>query len=106
MANATDVGSHLMDGIRALADKHPLIGDVRGRGLMIGIELVRDRQTKERATTERDALVMAAFRRGLLLLGAGRNAIRLSPSLVLTRAQADTAVEIIDASLTEIASRH
>jgi 4-aminobutyrate aminotransferase len=106
MANATDVGSHLMDGIRALADKHPLIGDVRGRGLMIGIELVRDRQTKERATTERDALVMAAFRRGLLLLGAGRNAIRLCPSLVLTRAQADTAVEILDASLTEIASRH
>ncbi|MGH9148271.1 MAG: aminotransferase class III-fold pyridoxal phosphate-dependent enzyme, partial [Vicinamibacterales bacterium] len=106
MANATDVGSHLMDGIRDLADKHPLIGDVRGRGLMIGIELVRDRQTKERATTERDALVMAAFRRGLLVLGAGLNAIRLCPSLVLTRAQADTAVEILDASLTEIASRH
>jgi 4-aminobutyrate aminotransferase len=105
MANATGVGSHLMSGIQELADKHPLIGDVRGRGLMIGIELVRDRQTKERANAERDALVMAAFRRGLLTLGAGRNAIRLSPSLVLTRSQADTAVEILDASFTEIESR-
>jgi 4-aminobutyrate aminotransferase len=106
MANAADVGSHLMDGIQDLADKHPLIGEVRGRGLMIGIELVRDRQTKERASTERDALVMAAFQRGLLTLGAGRNAIRLSPALVLTRSQADTAIEILDASLTEVESRH
>jgi 4-aminobutyrate aminotransferase len=73
---------------------------------MIGIELVRDRQTKERANTERDAVVMAAFRRGLLTLGAGRNAVRLSPPLVLTRSQADTALEILDASLTEVASRH
>jgi 4-aminobutyrate aminotransferase len=106
MANAADVGAHLMDGVQDLADKHPLIGDVRGRGLMIGIELVRDRQTKERANTERDALVMAAFRRGLLTLGAGRNAIRLSPALVLTRSQADTAIDILDASLTEVESRH
>jgi 4-aminobutyrate aminotransferase len=105
MENAASVGSYLMDGLHAVADKHPLIGDVRGRGLMIGIELVRDRQTKERASTERDALVMAAFQRGLLMLGAGRNAIRLSPSLVVTRSQADTAVEILDAALTEVESR-
>ncbi len=85
MANAADVGAHLMSGLKALMDKHPLIGDVRGRGLMIGVELVRDRQTKERATTERDAVVDAAFRRGLLVLGAGKNAIRFSPPLVLTQ---------------------
>src|SRR5229473_1018264 len=90
--NAAEVGGHLMAGLGSLAETHPLIGDVRGRGLMIGIELVRDRQTKERATTERDAVVTAAFRRGLLLLGAGKNAIRFSPPLVLTKTQADTAV--------------
>ncbi len=55
-------------------ERHPLIGDVRGRGLMIGVELVRDRTTKERATDERDAVVNACFERGLLLLGAGKNA--------------------------------
>jgi 4-aminobutyrate aminotransferase len=91
-----------MTGLKSLSDAHPLIGDVRGRGLMIGVELVRDRQTKERATTERDAVVNAAFRRGLLLLGAGKNAIRFSPPLVLTKAQADTAVKIFAEALTEV----
>jgi 4-aminobutyrate aminotransferase len=79
--------------------KHTLIGDVRGRGLMIGVELVRDRQTKERASAERDQVVLECFRRGLLVLGAGRNAIRLSPPLVLTKDQADTAVRILDEAL-------
>src|SRR5262249_15516846 len=98
-------GGRMMDGLRALMQKHPLIGDVRGRGLMIGVELVRDRVTKERATEERDAVVMAAFCKGLLLLGAGKNAIRFSPPLVLTREQADTAVRIFDEALTEVESR-
>ncbi len=102
VANAADVGAHLMAGLKALAEKHPLIGDVRGRGLMIGVELVRDRQTKERATTERDAVVTAAFNRGLLVLGAGKNAVRFSPPLVLTRAEAETAIRIFDEALTEV----
>jgi len=97
--NAEVVGSYLIEGARALMDKHPLIGDVRGRGLMVGIELVRDRGTKERATAERDALVRECFRRGLLVLGAGRNAIRLSPPLVLTKQEADVALRIIDEAL-------
>jgi 4-aminobutyrate aminotransferase len=100
--NAADVGAHLMSGLKALADKHPLIGDVRGRGLMVGVELVRDRQTKERATDERDAVVTAAFMRGLLVLGAGKNAVRFSPPLILTRAEADTAVRIFDEALSEV----
>jgi 4-aminobutyrate aminotransferase len=100
MANAADVGAHLMEGLRQLLGKHVLIGDVRGKGLMIGIELVRDRLTKERATKERDRLVDECFNRGLLVLGAGRNTLRLCPPLVLTKAQADTAVRIIDESLT------
>jgi 4-aminobutyrate aminotransferase len=105
VANAADVGGHLMSGLTALAAKHPLIGDVRGRGLMVGVELVRDRQTKERAIEERDRVVNAAFARGLLLLGAGSNAIRFSPPLVLTRAQAETAVTIFDDALAEVEKR-
>ncbi|PYR65540.1 MAG: acetyl ornithine aminotransferase family protein [Acidobacteria bacterium] len=100
--NAEAVGAHLIDGARALMDKHPLIGDVRGRGLMVGVEFVRDRKTKERATTERDAVVQACFQRGLLVLGAGRNAIRLSPPLVLTKQEADIALRILDEALTSI----
>ena len=102
MKNAAAVGAHFKAGAQALMDKHPLIGDVRGRGLMIGIELVRDRKTKERATSERDALVKECFRRGLLVLGAGRNAIRLCPPLVLTKEQADIALGILDQSLAAI----
>jgi 4-aminobutyrate aminotransferase len=101
VANAADVGAHLKAGLAALMDKHPLIGDVRGRGLMVGVELVRDRHTKERATRERDAVVNAAFRRGLLILGAGKNAVRFSPPLVLTRDQADAAVAMFDQALTD-----
>ena len=100
--NAADVGAYLMAGLKALAVTHPIIGDVRGRGLMIGVELVRDRQTKERAADERDAVVSGCFARGLLLLGAGKNAVRFSPPLVLTREQADTAIEIFDQVLTEV----
>ena len=105
MANAAEVGSYLMAGLKVLMEKHLLIGDVRGRGLMIGVELVRDRTTKERAARERDALVVEAFTRGLLILGAGANSIRFSPPLVLTREQADTAVRLFDEALTEIEKR-
>ena len=102
MKNAEVVGAHLMARARELMERHSIIGDVRGRGLMIGIELVRDRTTKERATQERDRLVKECFTRGLLVLGAGRNAIRLSPPLVLTTQQADTAIEILDQALSAI----
>jgi 4-aminobutyrate aminotransferase len=104
IANAADVGAYLMDGLRDLQQEHALIGDVRGLGLMIGVELVRDRQTKVRAVEERNALVQAMFRRGVLVLGAGRNALRLAPPLLLTRAQADSVLEAMGASLREIAA--
>jgi 4-aminobutyrate aminotransferase len=100
--NAATVGDHMMSALREMQKKHPIIGDVRGRGLMIGVELVRDQKTKERAVDERNALVQAMFRRGVLILGAGRNAIRFAPPLVLTKAQADTILGIFDESLTEI----
>jgi 4-aminobutyrate aminotransferase len=102
--NAADVGDFLMSKLVDLARRHQLVGDVRGRGLMIGIELVRDRQTKERAVCERDALVLAAFRRGLLVLAAGPSTVRLSPPLVITRDQAQIAVHILDDALQEISN--
>jgi 4-aminobutyrate aminotransferase len=100
--NAATVGARIMDALRELQHKHAIIGDVRGKGLMIGVELVRDRQTKARAVEERNALVQAMFRRGVLILGAGRNAVRFAPPLVLTADQADTVVRLFDESLTEV----
>jgi 4-aminobutyrate aminotransferase len=102
VANAATVGAHLAEGLRDLQARHPLIGEVRGKGLMIGIELVRDRTTKERAVEERNALVQAMFRRGVLVLGAGKNAIRLAPPLVLTIDQATEVLRIFDEGLSEI----
>jgi 4-aminobutyrate aminotransferase len=105
VANAAAVGAHLFDGLRELQKKHPLIGDVRGRGLMIGVELVRNRQTKERAVEERSALVQAMFRRGVLVLGAGKNAVRLAPPLVLSKPQADSVLKVLDDALAEVGGK-
>ncbi len=105
IAHADRVGRRMMDALTALKDKHPIIGDVRGKGLMIGVELVRDRTTKDRATTERDALVQEMFKRGVLILGAGRNAIRFAPPLVLTDEQADRVVSLFDEALRAVTGR-
>jgi 4-aminobutyrate aminotransferase len=102
IANAATVGAHLVDGLRELQKKHTLIGDIRGMGLMIGVELVKDRKTKERAVDERNAVVQAMFKRGVLILGAGRNAVRLAPPLVLSKEQADSVLSALDESLAEI----
>jgi 4-aminobutyrate aminotransferase len=105
VANAAAVGAHFMDGLRELQARHQIIGDVRGKGLMIGIELVRDRKTKERAVEERNALVQAMFHRGVLVLGAGRNALRFAPPLVLTTDQADSVLKVFDEALSEVMTR-
>jgi 4-aminobutyrate aminotransferase len=102
MQNATDVGNFLLGRLRELATRHPLIGDVRGLGLMIGVDLVRNRDTKETMPVERDAVLQHCFSKGLVLLGCGESAIRLCPALVVTREEAETAIQIIDAGLTEV----
>jgi len=84
--------------------RFPIVGDVRGLGLMIGIEIVHNQQTKDRAPELRNRLVSMAFERGLLILGAGRNAIRLCPPLVITRDQADFAVDTLEECLKQLAS--
>jgi len=94
--NAERIGRHLMNRLRELPRRSPIVGDVRGLGLMIGIEIVRDQQAKERAPDLRDKIVNACFERGLLVLGAGPNSIRLSPPLIITKDQADFAAETIE----------
>jgi len=103
MANATVQGAYLKLQLQELAGRHALIGDVRGLGLMIAVELVRDRVTKERADTERNAIIQAAFQRGLLLLGCGANNIRFCPALTITREEIDVTVRLFDAALTAVA---
>ena len=99
VANAARVGGHIMDRLRSWPGKFKNVGDVRGLGLMIGIEMVRDQATKERAPELRDRLVAMAFERGLLVLGAGRNVLRLCPPLIITRDQADFAVDTLEECL-------
>jgi 4-aminobutyrate aminotransferase len=99
VANAARVGAHLMDRLRSWPAKFKNVGDVRGLGLMIGVELVRDQASKERAPELRDRLVAMAFERGLLVLGAGRNVLRLCPPLIITRDQADFAVDTLEECL-------
>jgi 4-aminobutyrate aminotransferase len=99
VANAARIGGHILDRLRSWPSKFKNVGDVRGLGLMIGIELVHDQKTKERAPELRDKLVAMAFERGLLVLGAGRNVLRLCPPLIITRDQADFAVDTLEECL-------
>jgi 4-aminobutyrate aminotransferase len=97
--NAARMGDHLMGRMRDWPRRFPSVGDVRGLGLMIGIELVRDQATREKAPELRDRVVQMAFERGVLVLGAGDCSIRLSPPLVVTRDQCDFAVDVLEECL-------
>jgi len=98
--NAARMGRHLRDRMLDWPARFPNVGQVRGLGLMIGIEMVRDRTTRERAPEIRDRVVNRAFERGLLVLGAGDNSLRLCPPLVITRDQCDFAVDTLEECLT------
>jgi 4-aminobutyrate aminotransferase len=93
--NAARVGAHMKARLDEFPRRFPVVGDVRGLGLMIGMELVRDQATKVRAPEIRDWLVASCFERGVLVLGAGPNTIRISPPLVITQDQADFAVDTL-----------
>jgi 4-aminobutyrate aminotransferase len=97
--NAARMGAHLMNRMRDWPARFPNVGEVRGLGLMIGIELVRDQRTKEKAPELRDRVLRQAFEHGLLVLGAGDTAIRLCPPLVVTRDQCDFAMETLEECL-------
>jgi 4-aminobutyrate aminotransferase len=95
MANAAERGEQLREGLLGLQELHPCLGDVRGLGLMMAVDVVRDRNSMLPDPAFRDALVQTAFRHGLLLLGCGENAIRFCPPLCLTAQQIDTAMTIL-----------
>jgi 4-aminobutyrate aminotransferase len=102
MRNAAEMGDLLLDGLRKLAQRHTIIGDVRGRGLMIGVEFVRDRVTKQPYEHLVHEIELAAFKRGLLLLGCGRSTIRIAPPLVIDRDDVATGLGIFEDVLTEL----
>jgi len=101
LPNVERIGPKLLEGARELAREFPVVGDVRGLGMMIGIEFVRDRTSKEPHPELVHGLVQRAFRRGLLLLGAGKSALRLAPPLVIDQADVDAAFGIIRTCLRE-----
>ena len=96
MANAAHQGEAILQKLRGWLRKHPAIGDVRGRGLMIGIEIVKNHETREPAPAVRDRIVDLAFERGLLILGCGENSIRLAPPLIVNEHEAAVALEILE----------
>jgi 4-aminobutyrate aminotransferase len=102
--NAARMGAYLMQRMRHWPARFPIVGDVRGLGLMLGIEIVRDQPTKQKAPAWRDRLEQLAFDRGLLVLGAGDCTLRLSPPLVITRDQCDFALDTLEACLTKVIS--
>jgi 4-aminobutyrate aminotransferase len=103
IANAAKLGGHILGRMRDWPKRFQHVGDVRGLGLMIGFELVHDQHTKDRAPELRDRIQDLAFQRGLLVLGAGRNTIRLCPPLVITRDQADFAMDTLEECLKQVA---
>jgi len=100
--NARQIGTYMLDRMSSWPERFRHVGQVRGLGLMIGIEIVQDQSTRERAPELRDRLETMAFHRGLLVLGAGPNTLRLSPPLVITQDQADAAVDIVEYCLEHV----
>jgi 4-aminobutyrate aminotransferase len=99
LENAAKQGAYLKQRLLELQDKYEVIGDVRGLGLMVATDFVKDRRTKEHATQLRDDIEKETYKRGLILLGCGRSSIRYIPPLIVTSEQIDEAVEILDASI-------
>ena len=104
--NAAEVGQYIMDALEEIMPRHPSIGDIRGRGMFIGIELVKDKTTKEPAKKLRNDVVHHAFNHGLLMLGCGTNSLRLMPPLNIDKSMADEALHKLDHALTDAEKQH
>jgi 4-aminobutyrate aminotransferase len=106
MANATRVGGLMQERLRGWVKTHPMVGDVRGRGLMIGIELVKDKTTREPAAAVRNRVETLAFERGLMVLGCGETTLRLCPPLILNEHEATVALDILEEAITLAEAEH
>ena len=102
LENAEMLGSYLLKRLEEMKENHPFIGDVRGKGLMIGVELVKDKNTKEIAKKEAGEVMMKCFKKGLAIVTCGPNVIRWMPPLVITKDMIDPSIEIFEQSLTEV----
>jgi 4-aminobutyrate aminotransferase len=100
LANAAEVGEYTLDALQEIKERHPLIGEVRGIGLMIGVEFIRDPKNKEYGEKLRDRVVDLSFERGLLTLGCGKSTIRISPPLCINQAQMDEGLLIFEEAIT------
>jgi 4-aminobutyrate aminotransferase len=96
LENSAIVGNHILKRMADWPKKLKLVGDVRGRGLMIGVDIVKDKVTKEYGNTERDRIVEMAFERGVLFLGCGPSSVRICPPLIVTKEEADVAVDVLE----------
>ena len=105
MQNSAKIGAFLLSRLKKMQEGHRLIGDVRGMGLMIGIELVKDKVTKEPAVSERNQIIQRCFERGLLILGCGTSTIRFAPPLTIKRGEAESALAIFEEALDELEQR-
>jgi 4-aminobutyrate aminotransferase len=102
IANAAHVGEKTLERLRGWVKTHPLVGDVRGRGLMIGVELVKDKATREPATALRNRVETLAFEKGLMMLGCGETSLRLCPPLIVKEEEATVALDILEEALTQV----
>jgi 4-aminobutyrate aminotransferase len=102
MLNAARQGEYILGRLADWPHKHRMVGQVRGRGLMIGIELVKSQETREPNPGARSKVIERVFHQGLLVLGCGESTIRLMPPLVIDRDQADFAVDVLDRSIAEV----
>jgi 4-aminobutyrate aminotransferase len=102
LRNSQEVGDHMMKRMADWPKKHKIVGDVRGRGLMIGVEIVKDQTTLEYGASERDRIVEQAFERGVLFLGCGPSTVRIAPPLIVTKDEADVAVDVLEESIAAV----
>ena len=102
--NAAKLGEKMKQRMLAWLAKHPMVGDVRGKGFMLAVEIVKDKQSKAPVSKERDRIVNLAFDQGLLLLGCGETSIRLSPPLIITERQADYALDVLEKCIAQVES--